>query len=65
MKKRKHCSTALLNADRNFQGRDMTLSVAVADAPTNSRGTVLARGPVCSYKSTAGFNHQQFVLKER
>lgn len=44
--------TALLNTDRTLQGRDMMLSVALSDAPTNSRGPVLARGPVCSYKLT-------------
>lgn len=33
---------------RTLQGRDMTLSVAVADAPTNSRGPVLAREGLCA-----------------
>lgn len=40
MKGRKHSNTALLNTDRTFQGRDMTLSIAAA--LTNSRGPVLA-----------------------
>lgn len=40
--------TALLSTDRTLQGRDMTLSVAVSDAPTNSRGPVLAREGLCA-----------------
>lgn len=41
-------STALLNTDRTFQDRDMTLSVAVADAVINFRGPVLVTEGLCT-----------------